>query len=1269
MSGTLASLGSLVKDGIYNAEFAAARLMSTPDGSGSVFTYRPLDELEDDSVPLRGERPANPKYAMVFAGCIAEIGREPPLLKHTSSLPVSDAFSKKSLTLTPVIRMLQPLPCTSWWGPSSRHRRRASVSVSVSLPWGIRVPDRPTSTLFDLRTGDDLIVKGSLFRIDREFGGALKWKGARMNPDSPVARCPKDFEHRHPLSPAQQCRAINLRYRPYGPAWKCFLSKLDVITLFKFSLESKETFKIVMEYVREHEVVSDPPTPEVSEGPSEFMSKIPIGVFPPVLSGLILRDVMHLSWRSPRYRPLLALELQMRLKSLLTQFGLLYDEIRFMQAATLTIVSGSTISHLLDTSITPSNIDFYSPKAAYPWVGRFFQVATRYEARGTVEHAERFEGITQSLRLSMPSTPLELNLFCSASDNALECTIYFPFSHLIAGITHYGFWFAYPSSTTKLLCFPNKDLVDIASPYNRRVLEGVIKKYMARGYAFLFYREGAHKCGAEYECPATVRTSVDDGCLQLPFASPPLGGLENVTEVYPEVKGVSWSLAGCACPDGTQISPRDIRPRADNSCMSTVSFICSLLTRTGQMCGGGFVWKLYSANGSCRRAVTFASLVGLLMYSLCPDGSLTPNGLLNVLEGHGRRCLAHSDLDVEYSRPPPGATDAPCVVKSSDPLVPYKFVVFGQIATEPEHSRGWPGRILISLVSPNWHSSGWPFHAFDTEFDLQISSMRWISLVESREDIADGKVRKPPARGNWADGAIKLEIRPSEPPKYHLPEGPECIDGAEFPFKSGDTIIAECSLRRLEVENSSVRHWRNFSLVVTQVKRVNVADNSECASTALTLAPRDHSRMNGIWNGRWDPLWDAADNLPQSYWLGETQLNFLSCKLEVEMQKLQKIPYTADPARWAEVFAGLSLDGLFRLALRKPYVFASAAEYWATSKGSNFLTMVFIQVLNFALSCYRNVASGSYGVWNRILCGDALRATVTLALRFFGLQHSQFIFLQTATGCVITGPIIDYIMRHAPADITSDILPRLILHVPQGNMHWIDCFFEKHTSFRPPVDSGRLHVFGEASEGCVVTTKTLVNEDKQEIVLLGVCSTNPLEPLLSSPYSPRIGGVTDLGIWHGHPRTTFSRIALPNRRFINLSQGAARERAMVLLREMQQAGYMLFSYHPRSHVCGSDACCPATTRFSNDKGCFSSRFSPSFGEGAVRVERQVNWSLDGRRCPVSASVPPERFVADRKFASWTIRWECMVNAGLALIESAFAMKSGGSDKEESDEDD
>ncbi|KAJ7850120.1 hypothetical protein B0H13DRAFT_1905853 [Mycena leptocephala] len=60
----------------------------------------------------------------------------------------------------------------------------------------------------------------------------------------------------------------------------------------------------------------------------------------------------------------------------------------FMQSATLTLLSGPLLSHLLYYRVAATHLEFYAPSAAYPSVLRFFELATVYVGTA-VAHTQR----------------------------------------------------------------------------------------------------------------------------------------------------------------------------------------------------------------------------------------------------------------------------------------------------------------------------------------------------------------------------------------------------------------------------------------------------------------------------------------------------------------------------------------------------------------------------------------------------------------------------------------------------------------------------------------------------------------------------------------------------------------------------------------------------------------------------------------------------------------------------------------------------------------
>ncbi|KAJ6489536.1 hypothetical protein C8R47DRAFT_977929, partial [Mycena vitilis] len=72
----------------------------------------------------------------------------------------------------------------------------------------------------------------------------------------------------------------------------------------------------------------------------------------------------------------------------------------------------------------------------------------------------------------------------------------------------------------------------------------ILQKYCARGFSFVSEHSPAHVCGVDKDCPCTMRSSDDEGCLFTPFPSWHFSC--DVVAVAP----TTWCLNGAGCSSG-----------------------------------------------------------------------------------------------------------------------------------------------------------------------------------------------------------------------------------------------------------------------------------------------------------------------------------------------------------------------------------------------------------------------------------------------------------------------------------------------------------------------------------------------------------------------------------------------------------------------------------------------------------------------------------------------------------------------------------------------
>lgn len=229
---------------------------------------------------------------------------------------------------------------------------------------------------------------------------------------------------------------------------------------------------------------------------------------------------------------------------LLRIFDLSHAELRFMQTATMSILSGPAIPWLFNDSVTVTHLDFYAPPAAYSLILRFFSLTTSYCALPQPQRAR--DGVHHTISFRNPRGQI-INVMCSKTRNALHCMPYEPFTHLVGAVTHLGAWFAYPTTSTAMLALPNRASTDHLTATAIKELAVTVWNYQRAGYSFEFDFPTRHICGVSFECPLTTRTTSDDGCLNIFFAGPPYGVYDRPRTVYPDDSELAWSLEGRPC--------------------------------------------------------------------------------------------------------------------------------------------------------------------------------------------------------------------------------------------------------------------------------------------------------------------------------------------------------------------------------------------------------------------------------------------------------------------------------------------------------------------------------------------------------------------------------------------------------------------------------------------------------------------------------------------------------------------------------------------------
>ncbi|KAJ7902440.1 hypothetical protein B0H13DRAFT_1515593, partial [Mycena leptocephala] len=206
---------------------------------------------------------------------------------------------------------------------------------------------------------------------------------------------------------------------------------------------------------------------------------------------------------------------------ILTKFDLLFDEVRLMQTASSAIISGSTVAALAGspTPFNPNDLDIYAGRGEGWHVVKYLENGNKYRAVKEETSYDFASGIGKVWTLRHRRTDKKINVIESLSSNPLHSVLHFHFTPVFGAWSANEFWHGYADLTasgyamTTLTHLPLKDDLQ-----NHKHVWKVLQKYKRRGFSFALDECLApHVCGEHKDCPATLRTSDDAGCLTMAF--------------------------------------------------------------------------------------------------------------------------------------------------------------------------------------------------------------------------------------------------------------------------------------------------------------------------------------------------------------------------------------------------------------------------------------------------------------------------------------------------------------------------------------------------------------------------------------------------------------------------------------------------------------------------------------------------------------------------------------------------------------------------------
>ncbi|KAK7032011.1 hypothetical protein R3P38DRAFT_3187742 [Favolaschia claudopus] len=216
---------------------------------------------------------------------------------------------------------------------------------------------------------------------------------------------------------------------------------------------------------------------------------------------------------------------------LLARFKLRFSDVRLLLTAARCAIVGPSIISLArpDLAMSPTELDIVTGKGKAPAVADFFILAACYRVVKVPDDSDYDEvegvgfGPVWSLALG---DNLKINIIESMTDEPLDAVVRFHFTCVVAAWHADGIWLAYPELLKEALVITTPAAYPIESGFARRFsVWSALRKYVEVGFrVHLNEYPRAHVCGENVNCPATLRSSDDEGLPVLSFSGMAIHG-------------------------------------------------------------------------------------------------------------------------------------------------------------------------------------------------------------------------------------------------------------------------------------------------------------------------------------------------------------------------------------------------------------------------------------------------------------------------------------------------------------------------------------------------------------------------------------------------------------------------------------------------------------------------------------------------------------------------------------------------------------------------
>lgn len=277
-----------------------------------------------------------------------------------------------------------------------------------------------------------------------------------------------------------------------------------------------------------------------------------------IVSLLEFRSRVIFGAASPFCRDVVASQMRSDCARALTPFSLSLLQLRFLQSATVCLVAGSMVAHILEPQFVglPFSLDIFCPLGLAICTKDFLtRCLPKCQVTPMISNARHLIRSGWCLR-SPDNAHRRILVYEATSTDPMRTVVSGPTTIHFGAWSLEGLWHGYPSALSAKLFLSSPRRLPSSTIAGRHFLSRLMKLLTRNGMIFTPGWPRRHRCAHVAACPSAYRTTQDGGCLIMRFPDLPSTASGN-EDLWHRQTAVAWTLGDWRC-EGSELDEKPV---------------------------------------------------------------------------------------------------------------------------------------------------------------------------------------------------------------------------------------------------------------------------------------------------------------------------------------------------------------------------------------------------------------------------------------------------------------------------------------------------------------------------------------------------------------------------------------------------------------------------------------------------------------------------------------------------------------------------------------